>query len=210
MSKTSTVTSPPREGSRGDRLDSGHFVCNNRSQRPFLNQAADRKINRNRFYVYSFLLADTPVSYIMTKTKCGWKSVLKLSISRSISSGLFWVSNRRAAECHKTWSITIEFSGLHDVAIDHSRVSSWSRSGVLRTQKWKSHLLRAQSSKVLLLKPGAGQNIAMHATPTARDFFLANFYPFGPFTCIFFSPKLLLISFCRGCGEHRFLCRPAG
>ena len=25
----------------------------------------------------------------------------------------------------------------------------------------------------------------MHATPTAMDFFLANFYPSGPFTCIF-------------------------
>ena len=25
----------------------------------------------------------------------------------------------------------------------------------------------------------------LHATPTARDFFLANFYPCGPFTCIF-------------------------
>ena len=27
----------------------------------------------------------------------------------------------------------------------------------------------------------------MHATLTARDFFLANFYPSGPFTCIFFQ-----------------------
>ena len=26
---------------------------------------------------------------------------------------------------------------------------------------------------------------AMHATLTARNFFLANFYPSGPFTCIF-------------------------
>ena len=25
----------------------------------------------------------------------------------------------------------------------------------------------------------------MHATPTARDFFLANFYPSSPFICIF-------------------------
>ena len=33
--------------------------------------------------------------------------------------------------------------------------------------------------------------IAIHATFTARDFFLANFYPSGPFTCIF--PKPLLI-----------------
>ena len=35
------------------------------------------------------------------------------------------------------------------------------------------------------LKPGSGQYIAIHATLTARDFFLAYFYPSGPITCIF-------------------------
>ena len=62
------------------------------------------------------------------------------------------------------------------------------RSGELRTKKLKSHLLRTQSLKVLPLKPGIGQYIAIHATLTARDFFLAIFYPSGPFTCI--SPNL--------------------
>ena len=49
------------------------------------------------------------------------------------------------------------------------------------TLKWgaadvqiKSHLMRIQSLKVLLLKPEVGQYIAMHATLTAKDFFLAN------------------------------------
>ena len=37
------------------------------------------------------------------------------------------------------------------------------------------------------LNPGVGQYIAMRATLTARDFFFANFYPSGPFTCIFFQ-----------------------
>ena len=60
-----------------------------------------------------------------------------------------------------------------------------SRSGELRTQKLKSHLVRTQSLNVLPLKPGVGQYIAIHATLTARDFFLAYFYPSGPFTCIF-------------------------
>ena len=59
------------------------------------------------------------------------------------------------------------------------------RSGELRTQKLKSHLVRTQSLNVLPLKPGVGQNIAIHATLTARDFFLAYFYTSGPFTCIF-------------------------
>ena len=45
--------------------------------------------------------------------------------------------------------------------------------GVLWMQKLKTHLLmRTQSSKVLPVKPGIGQNIAIHASPTARDFFL--------------------------------------
>ena len=40
-----------------------------------------------------------------------------------------------------------------------------------------------QSSNVLSLKPGIGQYIAMHDTPSARDF-----YPPGPFICIFPKP----------------------
>ena len=54
-------------------------------------------------------------------------------------------------------------------------------------QKLKSHFMRTQSSKFLPLKSGVGQYIAMHATLTPRDFSLANFYPSGPFTCIFFQ-----------------------
>ena len=67
-------------------------------------------------------------------------------------------------------------------------------SGVLWTQKLKTHQLRALSSKVLPFKPGAGLYIAMRAMPTARDFFLANFYPSGPFTFILskISPELFL------------------
>ena len=53
--------------------------------------------------------------------------------------------------------------------------SSSPRSGVLRTQKSKTHLLRTQSSQV----PGVGQNIVMPAMSTARNFFLANFYDPG-------------------------------
>ena len=57
------------------------------------------------------------------------------------------------------------------------------RNGELRTQKlnpiWWEHL------NYIPLKPGVGQYIAIHATLTAMDFFLAYFYPSGPFTCIF-------------------------
>ena len=59
---------------------------------------------------------------------------------------------------------------------------------------------RTQSLNVLPLKPGVSQYIAIHATLTARDFFLGYFYPSGPFTGIFFFPKPLPI--------FSFLCRP--
>ena len=58
-------------------------------------------------------------------------------------------------------------------------------SGELWMQKLKCHLVRTQGLDVLPLKPGVGQYIAIHATLTARDFFLAYFYPSNPFTCIF-------------------------
>ena len=58
------------------------------------------------------------------------------------------------------------------------------RSGELRMQKLKSHLVRTQSLNVLPFTPGVGQYMAIHATLTARDFFLAYFYPSCPFTCI--------------------------
>ena len=68
------------------------------------------------------------------------------------------------------------------------------RSGELRTQKLKSHLMRTQSLKVLPLKPGVDQHTAMHAKLTASDFFFPNFYSPGPFTYIFSktSPELFL------------------
>ena len=42
------------------------------------------------------------------------------------------------------------------------------RDGELRTQKLKFPLMRTQSLKVLPIKPGVGQYIAMHATLAAR------------------------------------------
>ena len=74
-----------------------------------------------------------------------------------------------------------------------------SRSGELRMQKLKSHLMKSQFLMVLPLKPGVGQYIAMHATHTARDFFLANFYPSSPFTCICSKTSLPIFT-CVGRG----------
>ena len=85
---------------------------------------------------------------------------------------------------------------FNDVLQGHSAVGP--RSGELRTQKLNSHLFRTQSLNVLPLKTVVGQYIAIHAALTARDFFLAYFYPYGPFAGIFSktSPDFS----CVGCG----------
>ena len=57
--------------------------------------------------------------------------------------------------------------------------------------QWVAADAETQSLNVLPLKPGVGQYIAIHGTLTARNFFLAYFYPSGKFTCIF--SKLLPI-----------------
>ena len=51
------------------------------------------------------------------------------------------------------------------------RLSTVPRSGELRTQKLKSHLVRTQSLNVLPLKPGVGQYIAclLYTSPSPRD-----------------------------------------
>ena len=87
-------------------------------------------------------------------------------------------------------------------------LSSLPRSEELRTQKLKSRLVRTQRLNVLPLNPGVGQYIAIHATLTARDFFLAYFYTSGPFTCIFSktSPEIFPV---LGVANTWFLCRPA-
>ena len=89
-------------------------------------------------------------------------------------------------------------------------------SGVLRTQKLKSHQVRTQSLNVLPLNPGVGQYIAMHATLTARDFCLAYFYPSGPFTWIFsktspdFFPVLAVANTGSCIGLQNTIGHPAG
>ena len=72
----------------------------------------------------------------------------------------------------------------------------------------KSYLVRAQSLNVFPLRPKVGQYIVIHATLTARDFFLAYFYPSGPFTSIFFQN---FSRFFRSCvGPQSKIGHPAG
>ena len=96
---------------------------------------------------------------------------------------------------------------IFSVVVNPLHSSDESRSGELRAQKLQSQLVRTQSLNVPPLKPGVGQYLAVHATLTARDFFLAYFYPSGPFICIF--PKPLPISPVLAVANTWFLCRPA-
>ena len=72
---------------------------------------------------------------------------------------------------------------------------TWPRSGELRTKKLQSYLVRTQGLNVLPLKPGVGQYVANRAALAAGDFFLAFFFPSGPFT----FPQSIPI-FPVGCG----------
>ena len=91
--------------------------------------------------------------------------------------------------CHSMLHLThvVFFQGASDLSYSMSCVTPCyiPRSGELRTQTLKSHLVRKHILNVLPLKPGVGQYIAIHATLTARNFFPAHFYPSSPFTCIF-------------------------
>ena len=80
-----------------------------------------------------------------------------------------------------------------------------SRSGVLQMQKYKTYLLRTQSTTVLPLKPGVGQNIALHVSATAGDFSLKLISTLPVHSPSFF-PKPVLSPSCVGCGESQFLC----
>ena len=87
------------------------------------------------------------------------------------------------------------------------RLSSAPRRGELRRQKLKFHLVRIQILNVFPLKPGVGQYIAIHATLTARDFFLAYFYL--PVHSPAFFPKHLPIFPVLAVANTWFLCRSA-
>ena len=94
--------------------------------------------------------------------------VLTISITIEVNRSLMkkWWSCRERGE----WSL----HGSHILL--HMNHSAHMCGRELRTQNSKSHLSRTLSLKVLLLKPGVGQYIAIHATLTVRNFFLANFY----------------------------------
>ena len=73
-----------------------------------------------------------------------------------------------------------------------------SRCGELRDAEIKVSSGENTELKRSPFKAWGSQHIAIRATLTGRNFFLAYFYPSGPFTSIF--PKPLPIFSCVGCG----------
>ena len=69
-----------------------------------------------------------------------------------------------------------------------------------------SRLIRIQRLNVLPLKPGVLQQIGIHATLTAKDFFLISTFPVHSPA---FFPKPLPISPVLAVANTWFLCRPA-
>ena len=107
----------------------------------------------------------------------------------SILREIIFSSLERLRRCLRTRGSCAELSELPPTVTVPQTVdliTTWyPHSGEQRTQKLKSKLVRTLSLNVLPLKPGVGQYTAIHATPTARDFFRANFYSSGPFTRMF-------------------------
>ena len=153
-------------------------------------------------------LRHRPTSYIFSPTSASNKSYflflsyhLLLTVSSNSLSFVTQLNNvKQLTNIKTTITYTETIYKTKTIPINHHYYQStftsfYFRSEKLWTQKLKSHLLRTQSLMVLPLKPGVSQYIAIHATLTARNFFLAYFYPSGPFTCIFFPkpPPILFL-----------------
>ena len=120
-----------------------------------------------------------------------------LSFAGKKADEQFWQISRSSASSVSTWWQKTAVSRLLPMAPGLTvslTLPMFSHSEELQTQKLKSHLWRTQNLKILPLNRGVGQNIAVNAMLTGRDFFLTNFYPFGPLICIFSkaSPKFFL------------------
>ena len=104
-----------------------------------------------------------------------WPSLSPLANSELHKADFEWryrvTRFRQLSEYNRVWSpepvVVAEY--LRRLKSTQGRTTSGNRSGELRTKKLKSHLLWTRNLKFLPLKPGVGQYIAIHPTPTARD-----------------------------------------
>ena len=92
-------------------------------------------------------------------------SFLALSVSSSVGYSLSWLIAQ--VEPLSMFLEPDTYRGVPKGLLTFLGSLYKARSGELRTQKLKSHLVRIQSLNVLPFKPGVGQYIAIHATLTA-------------------------------------------
>ena len=106
------------------------------------------------------------------KAKPPWRLSAPLAAVLTCGSPAEWECPETAGQWYpQQWrqhphKCCVGISSLIDTPTTSTSLRRLFRSGELRTQKLKSHLL---------LKPGVGQYIAIHATLTDTDFFLAYF-----------------------------------
>ena len=143
---------------------------------------ADILAVRDSVYRVSFSPISRQRNWALPGPNRPWKSAPEFSPRRSVQFEMVFT---RLGEPICAEPRLLGRRRFHLFYMLHFGSLSGSRSGELRTQKFKSHLVRTQSLNVLPWKSEVGQCVAIHATLTARDFFLAYFYPSGPFTRIF-------------------------
>ena len=125
---------------------------------------------------------------------------------------LYWNDNSQSkqpwfSDCSSAYSEPPPF--FSGTPLTDFRPVSELRSGELRTQKLKSHLVRTQSLNVLPLKPGVSQYIAIHATLTARDFFRSCLFVHFRSIHLHFFQNLSRFFHVLAVANTWFLCRPA-
>ena len=133
------------------------------------------------------------------------KSSLNLQDPGDFAKKVSWGSKRRLTNCFaRSWYFPCIFADwIWSFSHDHDKCCcsyhwQWPRSGELRMQKLKSHLVRTQSLNVLLLKPGVGQYIAimLRLLPGISFLLISTLLVHSPA----FFPKPLPIFPCVCCG----------
>ena len=179
----------------------------------------ERRIVKSMYRILSNLLMshlNVSVSFSRTKTKNKTKQKTALFLTKvghahlplahvkdpAVHVRVRWITKtRKHPACIVRSATPLQLAFLADFPYCQEP-----RSGELRTQKLKFHLVRTQSLTVLPVKPGVSQYIAIHATLTPRDFLLISTLPVHSAA---FFPKPLPISPVLALANTWFLCRPA-